>query len=71
MGIHRKTFSDDELVRIDTSNCVVLNSGGPLMQLICIEGDNALVSWDGERALLPVACLSKLVRVVEQQKGEQ
>lgn len=45
----------------------VLNSGGPIMLVECVEGENAICSWfddeDGVRRRkgFPVACLSWLV----------
>lgn len=47
---------------------VILNSGGPLLNLETVEGDNAIVSWDDDgqlqRRMFPVACLSLLVPMV-------
>lgn len=45
MKFHQRAFDPAELKKVDASGCVVLNSGGPLMQLECIEGDNAVCSW--------------------------
>ena len=60
-------FDDSDLIKLDTSDCVILNCGGPLLNLECFEGDNAIVSWDDEgktmRRQLPIACLSRLVRL--------
>ena len=52
---------------------VVLNSGGPPLELLCVEGDNALVEmlpqWSddgrGWRWLLPVACFYACVPLVD------
>ncbi len=54
----------NNLVKIDENVWnVVLASGGPLMKIICIEGENALCEWDGGRAIFPTACLRRLIRI--------
>jgi len=48
---------------------VILNSGGPIMNLETIEGENAVASWDDrgkvERSMFSVVCLSALVPLSE------
>lgn len=56
-----KEESSEDLIKVDLRDYVVLNSGGPLLKLECIEGDNAVVSWEEGRRIIPVACLSRLV----------
>ncbi len=64
MATHRKLFNESELIKIDTTKCVVLASGGPLMDVLCIEGDNALCrihDEDKTEHLFPIACLCTLI----------
>jgi hypothetical protein len=58
-------FNPEELRKVDSEYCVVLASGGPLLKIICIEGDNAVVQvFDtGDRHILPKSCLRKLVKL--------
>ena len=54
------------MLQLETSNPVVLASGGPLMRVVCVEGDNALCGWRGEdgrqeRFLFPIPCLRSLI----------
>jgi uncharacterized protein YodC (DUF2158 family) len=63
VSLHRKSFSLDDLVRIPPpEHPVVLKSGGTLMNLVSVEGDNALCEWyedNGKlaRAVFPLVCL--------------
>ncbi len=55
-------------LRVMGKQRVVLNSGGPIMQVETVEGDNAIVSWKddegiGQRAMLSTACLSEVIRL--------
>lgn len=68
MAVQTKSFGVNELVKIKTppNGWVVLNSGGPLMQVIYEEDGNATVELtdpDGviRRDVFPIACLSRLV----------
>lgn len=64
MEFHDQECDANELVSLDTSGMVVLNSGGPLMHLIRIENDMALVKFESgaefQKQWLPVATLSTL-----------
>jgi uncharacterized protein YodC (DUF2158 family) len=66
MGLHREEFDSDDLVKVDESNLVILASGGPLMRLVCIEGENALCHWEEgdvrRQSLFPLATLRRLVK---------
>lgn len=68
-NLRRGVFWPDELVKLNPADYVVLNSGGPLLRLECIEGENAVVSWmDGDaeqRRMVPTACLSRLAPLAE------
>lgn len=67
--LHHRQCKLGDLTKIDeTIWCYVLASGGPLMRVVCIEGDRALCefhdSQDRNRRLYtPVACLRRLVPV--------
>lgn len=67
--LRRGTFREEDLMLVDTSNCVVLNSGGPLMDIEAEEGDNLVCSWwtpeGNQRTLLPKACVSQLVQYTD------
>lgn len=68
MTLRRGKFNADDLQPVDTSRIVILNSGGPLLTVECVEGNNAICTWKNDngqhagRAMFPVACLSRLVR---------
>jgi uncharacterized protein YodC (DUF2158 family) len=61
--LRRDAFPLDELVKVPApKRPVVLKSGGPVMDLETVEGENALCSWYGAdmklaRAVFPLACL--------------
>jgi hypothetical protein len=64
--LKRETVRASDLVKVTFVAPVVLNSGGDVMELVCIEGDNAIVEWENQsrekkQRLIPVACLSRLV----------
>lgn len=67
MKLHRGQFRADELVEVVHKNPVILNSGGPIMELEAVEdgpdGERAVCSWDHgkSRSIFPVACLSRPV----------
>lgn len=71
MQRHTGVFKRSDLVKVDESRSVVHGSGGPAMQLICIEGENALCEfWDSERqatvqVLFLTICLRRMVRLDE------
>jgi uncharacterized protein YodC (DUF2158 family) len=46
--IKKGTFKLDDLVKVDSSNLVVLASGGPLMTVVATEGHNCLCEWEGD-----------------------
>jgi len=66
MSVYRhNSFDESALKLVSDKYNIVLNSGGPLMKIVTIEGDNALCSWNEGTAkdtigLFPIACLSKL-----------
>ena len=45
-GFIRRTFHQCDLVKVDTSEMVIHATGGPLMTVECIEGENAVCSWE-------------------------
>ena len=65
--LYRDSFPASELERVDESAHVILASGGPLMKLVCFEGDSALCEWsDGDktrRKLFPLVGLRQLMRL--------
>lgn len=73
MNIRRGTFNIDDLVRLPDRDYVVLASGGPLMWVVAIEGDQAVVEWSNasggtNRQLLPIVTLRSLVRYVPPER---
>lgn len=68
-SVNRDKFPADELVKVPAPNRpVVLKSGGPVMDLETIDGDNGLCSWfDDEgkisRAVFPLVCLYACIPV--------
>ena len=69
MERHTGSFNRSDLVKVDESRCVILGSGGPLMDLICIEGENALCEfWDEDRKskvqmMFLTVCLRRTIRL--------
>ena len=68
--IHKATFAEHELTKIDRDDYAVLASGGPLLKVEGVRfGEDGLVvdvSWsneDGEarKATFPAVCLCRLV----------
>ncbi len=63
--LKRDKFQETDLEKIERKNPVVLNSGGPVMEVETVEGNRALCRWEVNnklaRAVFPVACLSRLV----------
>lgn len=63
MILQRGTFPADALELVpEPRRPVVLKSGGPVMELESVEGEDALCSWTGDdgrlgRAVIPVVCL--------------
>jgi uncharacterized protein YodC (DUF2158 family) len=62
----RDVFPAAGLRPVDTSRAVVLNSGGPLMDVLSVTDGSALCEWRGDdgkvgRGRFPVNCLSRLV----------
>jgi hypothetical protein len=44
---HRGTFALESLARVTPpARPVVLRSGGPVMDLVCVEGDHGVCEWD-------------------------
>ena len=63
---HREEFNEADLVKIDTSKCVVLASGGPLMDVLSVDDGEALCRWTDEEgkinaARFNTACLRRLI----------
>ena len=67
MAFQSDSFDGADLVRLNDEDYVILASGGPLLKIICIEGDNALCEWpvDGKRRqkLFPAGALRRLTRL--------
>ena len=63
MELRRQTFPAEDLeLAPEPKNPVVLKSGGPIMDLETVEGENGLCRWETEdskiaRATFPLACL--------------
>lgn len=63
MYLNRGAFASSDLVKVPApGRPVVLNSGGPVMDVEWVEGGTALCRWkDGDgkiaRAVIPTACL--------------
>jgi uncharacterized protein YodC (DUF2158 family) len=60
------TFLMTDLVKVDTSRSVVLNSGGPLMDVLSVKDGITLCEWKTDagkvaRGRFDVRCLSRLV----------
>lgn len=69
MDMKRGQFAADDLKKVE-GDFVVLASGGPLLNLECVEGDNAVVSWKDStgktiREMIPCVCLRRLVPLAE------
>ena len=64
-----KTFNASELTLVpDTGREVIFGSGGPIMQLETVEGDQGLCSWRSEdgshqRHLFALVMLRRIVRI--------
>jgi uncharacterized protein YodC (DUF2158 family) len=67
MEINRDSFDASELVKLNDDEHVILASGGPLMRIVCTEGDNVLCEWaDNEKRrqkLFPAGVLRRLMRL--------
>lgn len=68
--VHAGRFDPADLSPVpDWPAPVVLASGGPVMNLVCVEGDNALCEWWGaggrtlQRHLFPAASLMRCERL--------
>lgn len=62
MIFRRGEFKPEDLVLIQLPvRPVVIKSGGPIMNVVCVEGDNVLCEWDNdgkkEQGLIGAACL--------------
>lgn len=61
--IRSEVFSEADLEPVKSpAKPVVLKSGGPIMDLVCFEGDNGVCEWEGQdgtnqRHLIPLVCL--------------
>ena len=71
LSIEFASFDRSDLTRVPCPhrNPVVLKSGGPILDLLAVEGDNAICEWaeDGEkvRRIFPVACLYRCVPLTD------
>lgn len=65
--IERRQFNAGDLTLIEeTGHEVVLASGGPIMVLVAIEGDNGLCAMRHDKSkmnLFPLVCLRRLLRL--------
>ena len=72
-GLHQAAFKESELVKVpEPKQPVVLVSGGPVMDLVALEGENGVCEWEDNdneqhRRLFPLVCLYGCKRVIEQE----
>ncbi len=68
MLLNRAVFSEDDLIRVPLpKNPVIIKSGGPIMEVLSIEGNQVLCEWqhDGKiaRGVFSKVILYRLVRM--------
>jgi hypothetical protein len=76
--LRRTIVAKDQLQIVDESIWkYVLASGGPLMKIVAVEGENILCMWqDAEdnrklhRALFPIVCVRRVIPLTEDDLGK-
>ena len=67
MEFQRDSFDPSELVKLNDDDYVILASGGPLLKVVCVEGDNLLCEWSENekrrQKLFPAGALRRLTRL--------
>lgn len=60
--LYRECFNANDLELVPrTDKEVVLNSGGPIMQVLSVAGDVALCEWEDGRGRFHIDTLSRLI----------
>lgn len=66
-------FNISDLEIVDESRSVVIASGGPIMDVVCVEGERMLCEWvdnDGEKqqCLFPIVVLRRMIPIFEDEE---